>query len=182
MVNQVLKRDFIFCCFEVYELVIFHRNNLLTDCWRKEPDYRPAPCKILMLFNAHPAMIAACLDSPMSSVATDEDWNEPDNISRNGSIRTRRGTPSPSASLKRKCTMPQLTQEHFKVLMPPRKNGDSESRLWMRRWFCSLNERFPFYSVDRVVFTLDLKLVFFDAFSLRVLSKVFTSKQSFLIL
>lgn len=131
MVNPVLKRDFvfIFCCFEVYELTIFHRNDLLTECWRKEPDYRPDPCKILMLFNAHPAMITACLDSPMFSVVTDEDWNEPDDIIRNGSIRTRRGTPSSSASLKRKCTMTQQTPEHFKVLMPPRKIGDSETRL-----------------------------------------------------
>ncbi|XP_029195937.2 uncharacterized protein LOC114961433 isoform X2 [Acropora millepora] len=104
-------------------------NDLLTECWRKEPDYRPDPCKILMLFNAHPVMITACLDSPMFSVVTDEDWNEPDDIIRNGSIRTRRGTPSSSASLKRKCTMTQQTPEHFKVLMPPRKIGDSETRL-----------------------------------------------------
>lgn len=39
-----------------------------------------------------------------------------------------------------------------------------------------------FLSVSRAVFTPDLKLVFFDAFSLLVVPKAFISKHSFLTL
>ncbi|XP_068721735.1 uncharacterized protein [Montipora capricornis] len=104
-------------------------KKLLTECWRREPDYRPSPCKILKLFSAHPAMITACLDSPLSSVVTDDDWTEPDHV-RNRSIRTQCSTPPPS--LKRKCTIAELSREREKVLMPGHEDNDpwvGDSRL-----------------------------------------------------
>lgn len=65
-------------------------------------------------------MVTACLDSPMSSVATDEDCVEPRDIRRE-SVKTWRGTPSPS--LRRSRTITQLTQDQIKILMPHRENG-----------------------------------------------------------
>ncbi|CAH3138826.1 unnamed protein product [Porites lobata] len=98
-------------------------NTLLTECWRKDPDHRPEPVKILQLLSAHPAMVTACLDSPMSSVVRDEeDCVRPDSI-RKGSVRSWRGTPSPSPSSKRSRTITQLTQNQMKVLMPLSENG-----------------------------------------------------------
>ena len=101
-------------------LAFYFRATLLTECWRKDPDHRPEPGKILELLSAHPAMVTACLDSPMSSVVTDDDCVGPDDM-RNGSLRTWRGTPSPA--LKRSRTITQLTQDQIKVLMPHRENG-----------------------------------------------------------
>ena len=99
------------------ELTLYHRNTLLTECWRKDPDHRPDPCKILELLSAHTAMVTACLDSPVSSVVTDDDCMEPD-IIRKGSMRIWRGTPSPA--LKRAHTIAQPSQ--IKLLMPRHKN------------------------------------------------------------
>ena len=81
----------------IFDILCFNfRNTLLTECWRKDPDHRPEPVKILELLSAHPAMVTACLDSPMSSVVRDEeDCVRPDSI-RKGSVRSWRGTPSPS--------------------------------------------------------------------------------------
>ena len=69
-------------------------------------------------------MITACLDSPMASVATDEDCVESSDVRRD-SLRTWRGTPSPS--LKRSRTITQLTQDQIKVLMPHDENGATPS-------------------------------------------------------
>ena len=108
----------------IFDIFCFYlRNTLLTECWRKDPDHRPAPVKILELLNAHPAMVTACLDSPMSSVVRDEeDCVRPDSI-RKGSVRSWRGTPFPSPSSKRSRTITQLTQNQMKVLMPLSENG-----------------------------------------------------------
>ncbi|XP_078368182.1 uncharacterized protein LOC144651973 [Oculina patagonica] len=94
--------------------------DLLTECWRKEPVHRPDPGKIRELLDTHPTMVTACLDSPMSSVATDEDCVEPRDIRRE-SARTWRGTPSPS--LRRSRTITQLTHDQIKILMPHHENG-----------------------------------------------------------
>ena len=106
----------------IFDILCFYsRNKLLTECWRKDPDHRPEPVKILELLSAHPAMVTACLDSPMSSVVRDEeDCVRPDNI-RKGSVRSWRGTPSPSA--KRSRTITQLTQNQIKILVPLSENG-----------------------------------------------------------
>lgn len=95
-------------------------GTLLTECWRKDPLHRPDPDKICDLLTAHVTMITACLDSPMSSVATDENCVGPGEVRRD-SMRTRRGTPSPSPRRSRAIT--QLTQEQIKILMPHRENG-----------------------------------------------------------
>ncbi|KAL9975885.1 hypothetical protein ACROYT_G013101 [Oculina patagonica] len=95
-------------------------NDLLTECWRKDPVHRPEPGKICELLDTHPTMVTACLDSPMSSVATDEDCVEPRDIRRE-SVRTWRGTPSPS--LRRSRTITQLTHDQIKILMPHHENG-----------------------------------------------------------
>ena len=92
----------------------------MTECWRKDPLHRPEPDKIRELLNLHPSMVTACLDSPMSSVATDEDCIESRDIRRD-SVRTWRGTPSPSQ--RRSRTISQLTHEQIKILMPHRENG-----------------------------------------------------------
>ena len=76
-------------------------------------------------------MVTACLDSPVSSVVTDDDCMEPDNV-RKGSIRTWRGTPS--SALKHAHTIAQptqrtSTQEQIKVLMPRHENGSTVARV-----------------------------------------------------
>ena len=65
-------------------------------------------------------MITACLDSPMASVATDEDCVESSDVRRD-SVRTWRAILSPS--LKRSRTITQLTQDQIKVLMPHGEDG-----------------------------------------------------------
>ena len=113
-----------FIPFMIFDILCFNfRNTLLTECWRKDPDHRPEPVKILELLSAHPVMVTACLDSPMSSVVRDEeDCVRPDSI-RKGSVRTWRGTPSPSPTAQRSRTITQLTQNQIKVLMPHSENG-----------------------------------------------------------
>ena len=65
-------------------------------------------------------MVTACLDSPISSVVTDEDCVGHDDIKK-GSLRTWRGTPSPAMRHSR--TISQLTQDQMKILVPHRENG-----------------------------------------------------------
>lgn len=105
-------------CLSIFFL--YFRGTLLTECWRKDPLHRPDPDKICDLLTAHVTMITACLDSPMSSVATDENCVGPGEVRRD-SMRTRRGTPSPSP--RRSFAITQLTQEQIKILMPHRENG-----------------------------------------------------------
>lgn len=81
-------------------------DTLLTECWRKDPLHRPDPDKICDLLTARITMVTACLDSPMSSVATDENCVGRSEIGRD-SMRKRRGTPSPSPRRTRAIT--QLT-------------------------------------------------------------------------
>lgn len=104
------------CC----PICLHFRGTLLTECWRNDPLHRPDPDKIRDLLIAHATMVSACLDSPMSSVATDENCVGAGDIRRD-SVRTWRGTPSPS--LRRSRTITQLTQEQIKILMPHRENG-----------------------------------------------------------
>lgn len=99
-------------------------NTLLTECWRKDSDHRPEPSKILELLSAHPAMVTACLDSPIASVVPDEDCVEPDDI-RKGGLRTWRGTPSPT--MRRSRNISQLNQDQIKILMPHYENGGATS-------------------------------------------------------
>ena len=105
---------------KIFELFQNFSNTLLTECWRQDPRNRLDPDKIRDLLITHPTMITACLDSPMASVATDEDCVESSDV-RSDRERTWRATPSPS--LKRSRTITQLTQDQIKVLMPHGEDG-----------------------------------------------------------